>query len=147
MPRLIWVFARRTLILLILSCRGSNIEEYHKNKKIVRLKKLTAPEERSSLNCICRPWSDWDYTVCPDLSVRKHRIITVQAYIIDLVFHFFLSQQAAGIYGHLKDVTLSHVQQDPTPDLSPDALNALSSLMVAQGQEAIYRKAATSKLL
>ena len=54
-------------------------------------------------------------------------------------------QQAAGIYGHLKDVTLSHVQQDPTPDLSPDTLNALASLMVAQGQEAIYRKAATSK--
>ena len=25
MPRLIWVFARRTLILLVLSCRGSNV--------------------------------------------------------------------------------------------------------------------------
>jgi programmed cell death 6-interacting protein len=49
---------------------------------------------------------------------------------------------AAGIYGHLKDIVLSHVQQEPTPDLSPDTLNALSSLMVAQAQEAIYRKAA-----
>ena len=44
-------------------------------------------------------------------------------------------------------MTLSHVQQDPTPDMAPDTLNALSSLMVAQGQEAIYRKAATSKYL
>lgn len=49
---------------------------------------------------------------------------------------------AAGIYGHLKDIVLSHVQQEPTPDLSPDTLNALCSLMVAQAQEAIYRKAA-----
>ena len=61
------------------------------------------------------------------------------------MLHVHLLQQAAGIYGHLKDVTLSHVQQEPTPDLSPDTLNALASLMVAQGQEAIYRKAATSK--
>lgn len=49
---------------------------------------------------------------------------------------------AAGIFGHLKDIVLSHVQQEPTPDLSPDTLNALSALMVAQAQEAIYRKAA-----
>ncbi|XP_052245099.1 LOW QUALITY PROTEIN: programmed cell death 6-interacting protein-like [Dreissena polymorpha] len=53
-------------------------------------------------------------------------------------------QQAAGIYGHLKDSSLSICSQDPTPDLAPDTLNALSSLMVAQGQEAVYRKAATS---
>lgn len=52
---------------------------------------------------------------------------------------------AAGIFGHLKDIVLSHVQQEPTPDLSPDTLNALSALMVAQAQEAIYRKAAAGK--
>ncbi|XP_048781055.2 programmed cell death 6-interacting protein-like isoform X3 [Ostrea edulis] len=55
-------------------------------------------------------------------------------------------QMAAGIYGHLKDIVLSHVQQEPTPDLSPDTLNALCSLMVAQAQEAIYRKAAADKM-
>ncbi|KAL4229283.1 Rhophilin [Mactra antiquata] len=53
-------------------------------------------------------------------------------------------QQAAGIFGHLKDTSLSICSQDPTPDLTPDTLNALTSLMLAQGQEAIYRKAATS---
>lgn len=55
-------------------------------------------------------------------------------------------QMAAGIFGHLKDIVLSHVQQEPTPDLSPDTLNALSALMVAQAQEAIYRKAAADKM-
>ncbi|XP_053408218.1 programmed cell death 6-interacting protein-like isoform X3 [Mercenaria mercenaria] len=53
-------------------------------------------------------------------------------------------QQAAGIFGHLKDTSLSVCSQDPTPDLAPDTLNALTSLMLAQGQEAVYRKAATS---
>lgn len=59
--------------------------------------------------------------------------------------YIFLPQLAAGIFGHLKDIVLSHVQQEPTPDLSPDTLNALSALMVAQAQEAIYRKAAAGK--
>ncbi|KAK0059367.1 programmed cell death 6-interacting protein [Biomphalaria pfeifferi] len=57
-----------------------------------------------------------------------------------------LFQQACGIYGHLKDIVLSHVQQDPTPDLNPDTLSALSSLMLAQAQEAIYRKATQDKM-
>ncbi|KAK3106570.1 hypothetical protein FSP39_022711 [Pinctada imbricata] len=55
-------------------------------------------------------------------------------------------QSAAGIYGHLKDIVLSHCNQEPTPDLNPDTLNALSSLMVAQAQEAIYRKAAQDRM-
>ncbi|KAH9524394.1 Rhophilin, Rho GTPase binding protein [Bulinus truncatus] len=57
-----------------------------------------------------------------------------------------LFQQSCGIYGHLKDIVLSHVQQDPTPDLNPDTLSALSSLMLAQAQEAIYRKATQDKM-
>ena len=57
-----------------------------------------------------------------------------------------LLQQASGIFGHMKDLTLSVSQQDPTPDLTPDTLNALSSLMLAQAQEAIYRKATTGML-
>ncbi|XP_061174111.1 programmed cell death 6-interacting protein-like isoform X2 [Saccostrea echinata] len=55
-------------------------------------------------------------------------------------------QMASGIFGHLKDIVLSHVQQEPTPDLSPDTLNALSALIVAQAQEAIYRKAAADRM-
>ncbi|XP_052804277.1 programmed cell death 6-interacting protein-like isoform X2 [Mya arenaria] len=50
-------------------------------------------------------------------------------------------QQAAGIFGQLKDSSLSICTQDPTPDFAPDTLNALAALMLAQGQEAIYRKA------
>ncbi|RUS90047.1 hypothetical protein EGW08_002160 [Elysia chlorotica] len=61
-----------------------------------------------------------------------------------LTVKFF--QQACGIYGHLKDIVLSHVQQDPTPDLNPDTLSALSAIMLAQAQESIYRKATQDKM-
>jgi hypothetical protein len=36
---------------------------------------------------------------------------------------------------------------DPTPDMNPDTLNALSALMVAQAQETIYRKCASGEIL
>ena len=35
---------------------------------------------------------------------------------------------------------LSHIQNDPTPDMQPDVLGVLSALMLAQGQECICRK-------
>lgn len=54
-------------------------------------------------------------------------------------------QQSAGIFGHLKDIVLSHIQQDPTPDLNPDTLAAISALMLAQAQESFYRKATAGK--
>lgn len=38
------------------------------------------------------------------------------------------------------------IGQEATPDLMPDTLSALSALMVAQGQEAIYLKAARDKM-
>ena len=54
----------------------------------------------------------------------------------------FVFQQAAGIFTYLKDIVLSHIQnKEPTPDISVDSLNALSSLMLAQAQDCIYRKA------
>ncbi|CAG5125760.1 unnamed protein product, partial [Candidula unifasciata] len=57
-----------------------------------------------------------------------------------------LFQQACGIFGHLKDIVLSHVRQDPTPDINPDTLSALAALMLAQAQESIYRKATQDKM-
>ncbi|XP_046562123.1 programmed cell death 6-interacting protein-like [Haliotis rubra] len=57
-----------------------------------------------------------------------------------------LFQQSSGIFAHMKDIVLSHVQQDPTPDLNPDTLGALSALMLAKAQEAIYRKATSGML-
>ena len=35
MPRLIWVFAGRTVILFVLSCRGSNVSSVCKQMKII----------------------------------------------------------------------------------------------------------------
>jgi programmed cell death 6-interacting protein len=52
-----------------------------------------------------------------------------------------LFQQAAGLFMKLKESTLDLIQQEPTPDLMPETLTALSALMLAQAQEAIYIKA------
>jgi programmed cell death 6-interacting protein len=57
-----------------------------------------------------------------------------------------LFQQAAGVFSKLKDTVLGLVQQEPTSDLMPDTLFVLSSLMLAQAQEAIYIKAATDQM-
>ncbi|KPJ20177.1 Apoptosis-linked gene 2-interacting protein X 1 [Papilio machaon] len=51
-----------------------------------------------------------------------------------------LLQQAAGIFSYLKGNVLTAVHQEPTPDLSPDALHALAQLMLAQAQEVIAYK-------
>ena len=40
---------------------------------------------------------------------------------------------------------MSHVQQEPTPDLNPDAVSALAAVMLAQAQESFYRKATTGE--
>uniref|UniRef100_A0A1B6HFU3 BRO1 domain-containing protein n=1 Tax=Homalodisca liturata TaxID=320908 RepID=A0A1B6HFU3_9HEMI len=52
-----------------------------------------------------------------------------------------LLQQSAGIFSHLKATVMAALQQDPTPDLNPDTLAALSSLMLAQAQEIFVHKA------
>ncbi|CAH1131348.1 unnamed protein product [Ceutorhynchus assimilis] len=52
-----------------------------------------------------------------------------------------LLQQAAGIFSHLKSTVMLAIQQDPTPDLNPDTLGALSQLMLAQAQEMFVHKA------
>ncbi|KAG8310620.1 Rhophilin, Rho GTPase binding protein [Homalodisca vitripennis] len=49
--------------------------------------------------------------------------------------------QSAGIFSHLKGTVMAALQQDPTPDLNPDTLAALSSLMLAQAQEIFVHKA------
>ncbi|KAH7731130.1 alix-SF [Aphelenchoides avenae] len=57
-----------------------------------------------------------------------------------------LFQQAAGVFSKLKDTVLGMVQQEPTPDLMPDTLAALSALMVAQAQESVYTKASKDQM-
>uniref|UniRef100_A0A0N5AMA9 BRO1 domain-containing protein n=1 Tax=Syphacia muris TaxID=451379 RepID=A0A0N5AMA9_9BILA len=55
-------------------------------------------------------------------------------------------QQSSGVFAHLRDTVLGLVHQEPTPDLLPDSLSALSAVMLAQAQEAIYIKAARDKM-
>ncbi|CAB3402160.1 unnamed protein product [Caenorhabditis bovis] len=57
-----------------------------------------------------------------------------------------LFQQSAGVFWKLKETVLGMVQQEPTPDLMPDTLAALSAIMVAQAQEAIYIKGFKDKM-
>jgi len=58
-----------------------------------------------------------------------------------------LFQQSSGVYAYLKDIALSScVSSDPTPDLHPDSLNALSALMLAQAQDCFVRKAMNDKM-
>ncbi|XP_075232004.1 programmed cell death 6-interacting protein-like protein AliX isoform X2 [Lycorma delicatula] len=52
-----------------------------------------------------------------------------------------LFQQSAGILNNLKNTVIGAIHQDPTPDLHPDTLAALSSLMLAQAQEVFVHKA------
>lgn len=52
-----------------------------------------------------------------------------------------LLQQAAGIFSYLKSTVMLAIHQDPTPDLNPDTLGALSALMLAQAQEIFVHKA------
>ncbi|XP_072394726.1 programmed cell death 6-interacting protein [Diabrotica undecimpunctata] len=52
-----------------------------------------------------------------------------------------LLQQASGIFNYLKSTVMLALQQDPTPDLNPDTLGALSQLMLAQAQQIFVHKA------
>lgn len=55
-------------------------------------------------------------------------------------------QQSSGIFSYLKQTVMLAIQQDPTPDLNPETLGALSALMLAQAQEIIAHKAIHGKL-
>ena len=129
MPRLIWVFAGRSITLLVLSCRCSYywmVKPYYSNFRIItvillvkflRYHKFPKYSDTQKICCNhskiwtmwlyqsneskqcrqngiqCRPWSDcssrsliWVCTVCPGISVRKLRIITVIKVILFVKF-------------------------------------------------------------
>ncbi|XP_055384800.1 programmed cell death 6-interacting protein isoform X2 [Condylostylus longicornis] len=52
-----------------------------------------------------------------------------------------LFQQSAGIFQYLKGATPAAIPSEPTPDLNPETLGVLSSLMLAQAQEVFITKA------
>lgn len=68
------------------------------------------------------------------------RQIKFDQYCLIIILTYVI-QQSAGIFNHLKGSVMAAVQQDPTPDLNPDTLAALSSLMLAQAQEMFVHKA------
>ncbi|XP_058789345.1 programmed cell death 6-interacting protein isoform X2 [Phymastichus coffea] len=57
-----------------------------------------------------------------------------------------LFQLAAGIFSYLKSNIMLIIQQEPTPDMSPETLEALSLLMLAQAQEIFTHKAIFDKM-
>lgn len=46
-----------------------------------------------------------------------------------------LLQSASGVFSYLKANVMGALQQEPTPDLNPEILATLSSLMLAEAQE------------
>lgn len=52
-----------------------------------------------------------------------------------------LFQSASGVFDYLKSSTLLAICQEPTPDMSPETLEALKCLMLAQAQETFVLKA------
>ncbi|XP_031784020.1 programmed cell death 6-interacting protein isoform X2 [Nasonia vitripennis] len=57
-----------------------------------------------------------------------------------------LFQQSAGIFNYLKGNIMLAIQQEPTPDMSPETLEALSLMMLAQAQEIFTHKAIHDKM-
>ena len=55
-----------------------------------------------------------------------------------------LLQLAAAIFSYLKANVMGAIQQEPTPDLNPETLGAISSLMLAQAQEIFVLKVKTN---
>lgn len=58
-----------------------------------------------------------------------------------------LYQHSAGIFAYLAGATPAAIPQEPTPDLNPETLQALSNLMVAQAQEIFTMKAIKGNLI
>ncbi|XP_063674686.1 programmed cell death 6-interacting protein-like isoform X8 [Bolinopsis microptera] len=55
-------------------------------------------------------------------------------------------QVASGAFAQLRDKLVPTMQKVPTPDLSPEVLASLTTLMQAQAQECIYIKAVADKM-
>ncbi|XP_022054356.1 programmed cell death 6-interacting protein isoform X2 [Acanthochromis polyacanthus] len=55
-------------------------------------------------------------------------------------------QLASGAFGHIKDTVLSALNREPTGDISPETVGALSLIMLAQAQEVFFLKATSDKM-
>jgi programmed cell death 6-interacting protein len=57
-----------------------------------------------------------------------------------------LFQQSSGLFSYVKNYSAAIIQRNATTDLTKDCLCALTALMVAQGQDCIFHKAAKDKM-
>ncbi|XP_061678393.1 programmed cell death 6-interacting protein isoform X2 [Syngnathoides biaculeatus] len=55
-------------------------------------------------------------------------------------------QLASGAFGHIKDTVLSALNREPTMDIAPETVGALSVIMLAQAQEVFFLKATTDRM-
>uniref|UniRef100_A0AAQ6AHF9 BRO1 domain-containing protein n=1 Tax=Amphiprion ocellaris TaxID=80972 RepID=A0AAQ6AHF9_AMPOC len=58
----------------------------------------------------------------------------------------FSGSLASGAFGHIKDTVLSALNREPTGDISPETVGALSLIMLAQAQEVFFLKATSDKM-
>ncbi|TSK31382.1 Programmed cell death 6-interacting protein [Bagarius yarrelli] len=55
-------------------------------------------------------------------------------------------QLASGAFAHIKDTVLSALNREPTMDISPETVGALSQIMLSQAQEVFVIKATADKM-
>lgn len=77
-----------------------------------------------------------------NLAALQSQVAAVQSQENDegLKLAFKLLQSATSIFSYLKANVMGALQQEPTPDMHPETLYALSLVMQAQGQEIFVLK-------
>jgi len=72
-----------------------------------------------------------------NLAAFQSQVASVQSHESDVGLKLAakLLQSAANIFNYLKSSVMGALQQEPTPDMHPDTLAALSALMLAEAQE------------
>ena len=72
-----------------------------------------------------------------NLAAFQSQVASIQSHDNDVALKLAtkLLQSAASIFSYLKTSVMGALQQEPTPDMNPDTLAALSALMLAEAQE------------
>jgi len=83
-----------------------------------------------------------------NLAAFQSQVASVQSHESDVGLKLAakLLQSAANIFNYLKSSVMGALQQEPTPDMHPDTLAALSALMLAEAQEIFVVKAINDKM-
>lgn len=83
-----------------------------------------------------------------NLAAFQSQVASIQSHDNDVALKLAtkLLQSAASIFSYLKTSVMGALQQEPTPDMNPDTLAALSALMLAEAQEIFVIKAINDKM-